>query len=129
MIGFLSTANTYLAPRYSCPQTSSFEGLGGGVGELVSLLDSSEPEGVFVGEIVARATGTIALDERRGAEVLQAGTRRRQRLSAALRTGRSVHGKTVADPERGPASWAVGDRDALTMHGDDVGGDFTDDAS
>ena len=39
------------------------------------------------------------------------------------------HGKTVADPERGPASWAVGDRDALTMHGDNVGGNFTDDAS
>ena len=39
------------------------------------------------------------------------------------------HGKTVADPERGPASWAVGHGDALTVHGDDIGWNFTDNAS
>ena len=39
------------------------------------------------------------------------------------------HGKTVTNPERGPASRTVGDRDALTMHGDHIRRHFTYDAS
>jgi len=125
----LSTADTNLAPRYSRSQTAGFEGLGSWVRELVSFFDGGEPERVLVGEVVTRAAGAVALDERRRAEVLQARPGRRQRLTSALRSGRRVHSETVTNPERGPASWTVGDRHALTVHGDDVGWNFTDNAS
>lgn len=49
-----------------------------------------QPEAVLVGEEVAGAPGPVALNEWRGAEILQAGARRHQRLTAALGAGRCV---------------------------------------
>lgn len=49
-----------------------------------------QPEAVLVGEVVARAFGAIALDERSGAEILQAGAGRHQGLTAAFRASRRV---------------------------------------
>ena len=54
------------------------------------LLGGREPEAVLIGEVVARALGAVALDERRGAEVLQARARRHQRLATALASRCSV---------------------------------------
>ena len=53
---------------------------------MEGLLDGGEPEAVFVGEVVAGALGPVTLDEGRGTEVLQTGTRRRQRLTPTLVT-------------------------------------------
>lgn len=127
--GFLSPTNTDLAPRYSRSQASSFEGFGGWVRELISFFDGGEPERVFVCEVVTRSSGAVALDKRRRAEVLQARTWGRQRLSATFGASGRVHGKTVADPERSPASWTVGNRHALTVDGDHVRWNLTDNAS
>lgn len=54
------------------------------------LGDGGQPEAVLVGVVVARAAGPVALDERRGAEVLQAAARRHQRLAAPFVTGGRV---------------------------------------
>lgn len=54
------------------------------------LRDGGQPEAVLVGIVVARAAGPVALDEGRGAEVLQAAARRHQRLAAAFVTGGRV---------------------------------------
>ena len=54
------------------------------------LGDGGQPEAVLVGVVVARAAGPVALDERRGAEVLQAAARLHQRLAAPFVTGGRV---------------------------------------
>lgn len=60
------------------------------VQELLAGLHSGEPEAVLVSKVVAGALGTVALDERCGAEILQAGARRHQGLTAALGASRRV---------------------------------------
>lgn len=54
------------------------------VDELLARVHSGEPEAVLVGEVVASALGSVALDEWRGAEILQAGARRDQGLTATF---------------------------------------------
>lgn len=57
------------------------------VDELLAGIHGGEPEAVLVGEVVAGALGSVALDERRRAEILQAGAGRDQGLTAALSAG------------------------------------------
>lgn len=57
------------------------------VDELLAGVHSGEPEAVLVGEVVAGALGPVALDEWRGAEILQAGAGRHQGLTAAFSAG------------------------------------------
>lgn len=54
------------------------------------LRDGGQPEAVLVGVVVAGPARPVALDERRGAEVLQAAARRHERLAAAFIPSRSV---------------------------------------
>lgn len=54
------------------------------VHELLPGVHGGEPEAVLVGEVVAGALGTVALDEWRRAEVLKARAGRHQGLTAAL---------------------------------------------
>jgi len=65
---------------------------------LISLFDRRQPEGIFIREVVTRAPRAVALDEGRGAEVLEARPGRRQRLAAALRPGGGVHREAVTNP-------------------------------
>jgi len=59
-------------------------------GELLVRVDSGQPEAQLVGEIMARAPRPIALDERRGPEVLQTRAGAGQRLAATFRARRCV---------------------------------------
>lgn len=52
--------------------------------KLLVRIHSGEPEAVLIGEVVAGALGAVALDEWRRAEILQAGARGHQRLTATL---------------------------------------------
>lgn len=58
--------------------------------ELPSLLYCCQPETVLVGKVVAGATGTTALNERSGPEVLKAGARGDEGLASALSPGSRV---------------------------------------
>lgn len=57
------------------------------VDELLARVHRGEPEAVLVGEVVASALGPVALDEWRGTEILQAGARRHQGLTATFSAG------------------------------------------
>jgi len=70
---------------------------------------------------VARAARARALDERRGAEVLQAGAGGGQRLAAAAGASCRVHGEAVSDPHGVPSPGAGRDLQRLRVDGDDVG--------
>jgi len=84
------------------------------------VVNGGEPEAELVGKIVARAPGAVALDEGRGAEVLQARAGRAERLAAALGARRRVHGEAVADPQRVPPRGALGHQQRLRVHRDHV---------
>lgn len=58
--------------------------------ELLPLLHCRQPETVFVGKVVAGASGTTALDERSGAKILQAGAGGDQGLAPSLGAGGGV---------------------------------------
>ena len=79
-----------LAPADLRPQGPGLEGLRHGLVELRVALDGGQPEAELVGEVVAGAAAAAALDEWRGAEVLQAGAGARQGLAAALGAGGRV---------------------------------------
>jgi len=95
------------------PHVAGLERLGARGLELLVLLDGGQPEAVLVGEEVARAARPAALDEGRGAEVLQARAGAGQGLAAAARTRRRVHGEAVPDPHAVPAPWAGRDLQRL----------------
>lgn len=57
------------------------------VDELLTGVHSGEPEAVLIGKVVAGALGPVALDEGRGAEVLQAGAGRHQGLTSTFSAG------------------------------------------
>jgi len=57
-----------------------------GAPELLAVLYGHHPEAVLIRIVVAVSFGAVALDERCGAEVFQAGTGTRQGLAAALGT-------------------------------------------
>lgn len=52
--------------------------------------DGGKPEAELVGEIVARPSGAVALDEWRGSEVFEAAARAGQRLATTFGTRGSV---------------------------------------
>lgn len=58
--------------------------------ELFLDVDGGQPEAQRVGEVMARAPGPVALDERRGSEVFQARARAGQRLTASFRASSGV---------------------------------------
>ena len=60
------------------------------VDSLYLYLDGGQPEGEFVGEVVAGAVRAVALDEGSGSEVLQTRSGTAQRLSSTASTGGSV---------------------------------------
>lgn len=60
------------------------------IDELLVEIHGGEPEAVLVGKVVAGALGSVALDERRRTEILQAGARRHQGLTATLCAGGRV---------------------------------------
>lgn len=98
--------------------------------ELEVLLDCGQPEAELIGEVVARSTRTVALNERCGPEILEAGSGTGQRLTTSLGAGGRVHGKTVADPQLVPSSrWTLGYRHGLAVDCYDVGRGFTHHAS
>lgn len=77
-----------MAAAHSGALLASLQGLlPGRVHKLLPGVHGGEPEAVLVGEVVAGALGAVALDERRRAEVLQAGAGRHQGLTAALGAG------------------------------------------
>ena len=85
--------HTYLTATDSRPQIAGFKGLGLGGHELGVGVYRGQPEAVLVGEVVAGAPGPVALDEGRGAEVLQTAAGARQGLTPTSWAGRCVLGK------------------------------------
>lgn len=75
--------HAHLAPGDARQQVAGLDCLLLGLLELVAGLQRDHPEAGHGLVEVARALGAVALDEGRGAEVLQAGARRLQRLSTA----------------------------------------------
>lgn len=71
--GSLRVLQADLATRYSRAQSACLEGLLDGALELIAVLDRRQPEAELVRVVVAVALGTVALDERSRAEVLQTG--------------------------------------------------------
>lgn len=64
-----------LATADAGKQLARFQGLRGWF-LLEGLVYGGHPEALLVGKVMTGALGTVTLDERRGAEVLQAGARR-----------------------------------------------------
>lgn len=62
--------------------------------KLLVGIYSGEPEAVLVGEVMAGALGSVALDEWCCAEILQAGARRDQGLTTTLSAGCRVLQRT-----------------------------------
>lgn len=86
-VSLLQVLHADLAASDSCTELPSFECFrGGSLHELPPRLHGGQPEAELVGEVVAGAAGTIALDERRGAEILETGAGRDQGLTAPFRT-------------------------------------------
>lgn len=101
--------DAYSTATNTIAKLASLERFADGPFELEVLLDGGQPEAELIGEVVARAARAVALDERRGPEVLEARTGTGQGLTASLGTGGRVHGKTVTDPQLVPPSrWALG---------------------
>lgn len=80
----------HLAPTDAAARHVLLERLPLRAGELLVRIDGGQPEAQFVGEVMARAPRPVALDERRGPEVLQTRPGTGQRLAAALRARRRV---------------------------------------
>jgi len=63
-----------------------------GAGELFVRVDDGHPETQSIGEIMARSSCPVTLDERRGPKVFQTRTGTGQRLTTTFRTrGRMLH--------------------------------------
>lgn len=95
--------------------------------ELVGVVDRGQPEAVRRRVVVAAAV-TLTLDEGVGAELLQTGAGRGERLTAALGAGVGVHEEAVARPQAVPALRAVGNIGVLAVHGNDLGAGLADGA-
>lgn len=76
-----------LAPSHSCPELTRFQRFGDGRdSKLIGWLHRGQPKAVLVGKVMACSSGTVALNERCGTEVLQAGSGRDQGLATAFRS-------------------------------------------
>lgn len=121
----LGISDADLAAADAGAQIAGLERFLFGRAELVLQLDGGQPEAELVGEVVAGAARAVALDEGSRAEVLQARAGAGQRLTAALRSRRCVHDKTVSHPETAPAFWTVWYFNTLTVNGYHIGRRFT----
>lgn len=70
-----------MTPGDAGQQVAGLDRLLFGLLELIAVLQGDHPEAGHRLEEVARTLGAVALDERSGAEVLQTGARRLQRLT------------------------------------------------
>ena len=86
----LAPPPAHLAPGDPAAKVARLQGLADRAVEHVPGLDGGEPEGELVGEVVARAPGPVALDERGGSEVLEARTGRGKGLAATFGSSRCV---------------------------------------
>ena len=86
----LAPPPAHLAPGDPAAKVARLQGLADRAVEHVPGLDGGEPEGELVGEVVARAPGTVALDERGGSEVLEARTGRGKGLATTFGSSRCV---------------------------------------
>jgi len=101
-------------------QAARLEGVGLGPLEVGAVGNVGQPEAELVGEVEARASGAVALDEGVRAEVLETGAGAGQRLAAALGARRRVHHEAVPDPQTAPAPRAVRHHHRLAVHCDHV---------
>lgn len=67
--------HAHLAAADVCADEACLECVGGGRALEALLGDGGEPEAVLIGVVVAGPTAPVALDEGRGAEVLQTAAR------------------------------------------------------
>ena len=74
-LGCSGCAPAHLAPGHPAPQVTSLQRLADWSVKHVPRLDGRQPEGEFVGEVVAGAPRPVALDEGGCPEVLEARTR------------------------------------------------------
>lgn len=65
---------------------------------------------------MTRSSSSIALNKRRGAEILETGARTGEGLATTLSTRGRVHGETVTDPHRFPIVRTVGWIHVLAVH-------------
>ena len=86
----LAPPPAHLAPGDPAAKVARLQGLADRAVEHVPGLDGGEPEGELVGEVVARAPGPVALDERGRSEVLEARTGRGKGLAATFGSSRCV---------------------------------------
>jgi hypothetical protein len=80
----LRVLDAHLAPTDPISNVTGFERLLLRFLELLVRLDRGQPEAEGVGEVVAGALGAVALDERRRAEVFEAGAGADEGLAAAF---------------------------------------------
>lgn len=82
---WLQVLHAHLAPAHPRPKLSCFQGFREGeFNKLLGLFYCGQPKAVLVCEIVAGSSGTVALDERSGTEILQAGSGGNKRLTATF---------------------------------------------
>lgn len=117
-----------MASRDSSSEGTGLEGLRDWLAELHVRVDGGQPEGVGRCKVVA-STSAVAFDEWRRSEGLETRTSRLKLLSAALRTGTSVHDKRPTNPHRLPVSWAFWNLLVLRVDSHDSGRGFADGAS
>ena len=86
----LAPPPAHLAPGHPAAKVARLQGLADRAVEHVPGLDGGEPEGELVGEVVARAPGPVALDERGRSEVLEARTGRGKGLATTFGSSRCV---------------------------------------
>lgn len=66
----LRRLNTDLTPRNPSPKITTFERLTLWFFKLVAILNSCQPEGVFIGKVVTCPSSSVTLDKRCGSEML-----------------------------------------------------------
>jgi hypothetical protein len=88
------------------------------VSKLLVGVDSSDPETETVGKELASSSGTSALDEWSGSEVLEARAWAGHVLSATLSTLGGVSEEGVTHPHGVVAGWAVWDLSGLGVNSD-----------
>ena len=78
LFSFLSKLSSFLSTNltstYSLPDASRFECLRDWARELRVLIDGGQPEAELVDKIMTGSPGSVALNERSGPEITQAGT-------------------------------------------------------
>ena len=89
----LGALDAHLTPAHARPELTSLQGLWLRLAELIVFLQGGQPETEFVGEIMARATSAVTLDEGRGAEIFETRAGTGERLAATFSARGSVLGE------------------------------------